>query len=80
MNCPRCANPLREQERSDILIDVCPKCRGVWLDRGELEKIVALERRAYDDDDDDDDGIDFEGAGRGRRGGFWENIMDLFGD
>ena len=69
MNCPRCANPLREQERSDILIDVCPKCRGVWLDRGELDKIVALERRAYDDDDDDE----LEGADRGRRGGVLGN-------
>jgi Zn-finger nucleic acid-binding protein len=29
-------------ERSGVEIDYCPKCRGVWLDRGELDKIVAL--------------------------------------
>ena len=44
MNCPHCNSPLQMSERQGVEIDYCPKCRGVWLDRGELDKI--LERSA----------------------------------
>ena len=45
MKCPVCNEPdLLMSERQGIEIDYCPKCRGVWLDRGELDKI--LERGA----------------------------------
>lgn len=40
MNCPACSETLLMTERSGVEIDYCPKCRGVWLDRGELDKIV----------------------------------------
>jgi uncharacterized protein len=42
MKCPRCENSaLDEREREGVTIDVCPACRGIWLDRSELERIVA---------------------------------------
>ena len=41
MNCPTCPDAtLVITERSGIEIDYCPTCRGVWLDRGELDKII----------------------------------------
>jgi Zn-finger nucleic acid-binding protein len=41
MKCPVCMNPdLVMTERQGIEIDYCPQCRGVWLDRGELDKII----------------------------------------
>lgn len=40
MNCPNDNEVLVMSERSSIEIDYCPKCRGVWLDRGELDKII----------------------------------------
>ncbi len=41
MKCPVCAEPdLVMSERQGIEVDYCPKCRGVWLDRGELDKII----------------------------------------
>ena len=41
MNCPACQTAnLVMSERSGIEIDYCPQCRGVWLDRGELDKII----------------------------------------
>ena len=40
MNCPVCDVPLLMTERQGIEIDYCPQCRGVWLDRGELVKII----------------------------------------
>ncbi len=41
MKCPACREPdLLMSERQGIEIDYCPTCRGVWLDRGELDKII----------------------------------------
>ena len=40
MNCPICIVPLVVTERQNVEIDYCPQCRGVWLDRGELDKII----------------------------------------
>lgn len=40
MLCPTCAVALVMSERQNIEIDYCPSCRGVWLDRGELDKII----------------------------------------
>jgi len=40
MLCPACKVDLVLSERQGIEIDYCPQCRGVWLDRGELDKII----------------------------------------
>lgn len=41
MFCPVCKDsPLAMSERQGVEIDYCPRCRGVWLDRGELDKII----------------------------------------
>jgi Zn-finger nucleic acid-binding protein len=40
MKCPIDGSDLVMTERQGIEIDYCPKCRGVWLDRGELDKII----------------------------------------
>ena len=45
--CPTCRVDLVMSERQGIEIDYCPQCRGVWLDRGELDKII--ERSAGDE-------------------------------
>lgn len=60
MKCPNCSVALVMTDRQEIEIDYCPDCRGVWLDRGELDKLIersnaqVAERRRRDDDDDDD--------------------------
>ena len=46
MPCPICRVPLVMSERQGLEIDYCPQCRGVWLDRGELDKII--QRSAQD--------------------------------
>ncbi len=41
MKCPVCENVrMREVEKENVLIDVCPDCKGTWLDRGELDKLM----------------------------------------
>lgn len=39
--CPNCNASMSEVKRNDVAFDMCPTCRGVWLDRGELEKIIS---------------------------------------
>lgn len=45
MTCPVCESNLQMVERSGVEIDDCPACRGVWLDRGELDKIIERSGR-----------------------------------
>ncbi|MCP8938317.1 zf-TFIIB domain-containing protein [Alsobacter sp. SYSU M60028] len=45
MPCPVCRVPLVMSDRQGVEIDYCPQCRGVWLDRGELDKIVERSGR-----------------------------------
>lgn len=44
--CPNCSSAMSEVSRRSVFIDVCPSCRGVWLDGGELEKMLAASDRA----------------------------------
>ena len=66
MLCPVCRVKLSMSVRQNVEIDYCPQCRGIWLDRGELDKIIERsaaeaapapeprreKRRDYYDDDD----------------------------
>ncbi|GKU78276.1 hypothetical protein L3i20_v226730 [Paenibacillus sp. L3-i20] len=50
MKCPICNDVrMREVEKDEVLIDVCPECKGVWLDRGELEKLMQGIREVRQD-------------------------------
>ncbi|RMH80889.1 MAG: hypothetical protein D6674_02305 [Acidobacteria bacterium] len=47
MRCPRCVDvELSEVQRYGVLVDVCPSCGGIWLDKGELSKIIEAVKRA----------------------------------
>lgn len=75
MRCPLDDTKLREVNRRGVEIDICPECKGVWLDRGELEKLLVVaeqeETAAYesrgsrrrDDDDDRRRGSSFGSSG-----------------
>jgi Zn-finger nucleic acid-binding protein len=43
MTCPKCHGQMRQYERSGVTVDQCTECRGIFLDRGELEKISEAE-------------------------------------
>ena len=90
MTCPRCHTAeMNEKDRSGVKIDVCPSCRGVWLDRGELDKLIAdsvaalRHRDEHEANDDDANGRtrrprhgDGDGDGDDDRGRRW---WDIFG-
>lgn len=44
LECPRCDGRLVEREFHDVKVDVCPKCKGIWLDHGELELLAHVGR------------------------------------
>jgi Zn-finger nucleic acid-binding protein len=45
--CPKCHGVMRNYERSGVTVDQCTECRGIFLDRGELEKLVDAENSHY---------------------------------
>jgi len=73
--CPKCAGAMRTYERSGVVIDQCGDCRGVYLDRGELERLITAEEQAYatppresayrDNDRDRDRDSDYSSGGHG---------------
>jgi uncharacterized protein len=70
LNCPLCGTGLLATERLGIEIDHCPRCRGVWLDRGELDKLMAhagprMGAPGYYDDDSSDAGGRYSRAAAG---------------
>jgi uncharacterized protein len=86
MKCPKCNISLLMSEKQGIEIDYCPDCRGIWLDRGELEKII--ERSAVTDlgtgsqyrphDDDNDNRYDYHDSHRYKYGRKKNFLSDLF--
>jgi Zn-finger nucleic acid-binding protein len=89
MNCPICMIPLNITERQGIELDFCPKCRGVWLDRGELDKIIERStsgipsrpntEQRYNDDRDkhyDEHSDKHHGDQHGKRRGFLHDLFD----
>ncbi len=67
MKCPNCDQLLQITERKNVEIDYCPSCRGVWLDKGELDKIIAFSNQQLSqvskkhDDDYDDYDVNYRG-------------------
>lgn len=79
--CPKCAGQMRSYERNGITVDQCTECRGIFLDRGELERLIEAEgTRAGPtrlQDDDPSRGGSEEGGQRKRRGGFLGDLLDF---
>ena len=89
MKCPVCEASLQMTERSGVEIDYCPACRGVWLDRGELDKIIGRSgrdtgsgrlsedrSRHYDSNDSSRSGWE-ENTHLKKRDSFWSDLFDF---
>ena len=81
MRCPLCNVPMREVSRRGVKIDVCPECRGVWLDAGELEKLLAGAESWEEEDfrERDREWPEYERHpyGRKRRRHFLDDLFDF---
>lgn len=93
MKCPVDGETLKITERAGVEIDYCPVCRGVWLDRGELDKIIErvdgpmrepepAREDSWADHSDWDDRRNYDDRPRGRRPKRRESLLgelfDLF--
>ncbi|WP_298850902.1 zf-TFIIB domain-containing protein [uncultured Ruegeria sp.] len=80
MQCPIDGTQLVITDRSGVEIDYCPQCRGVWLDRGELDKIIERST-AYTPppppQSSYDDRADHSHRKKKKRGGFLEDLFDF---
>lgn len=77
MNCPVDNTELQITERNGIEIDYCPKCRGIWLDRGELDKIIERTNQMYTPSAESmnkDYGYDYK---RKKKKSFFDDLFDF---
>lgn len=86
--CPKCRGAMRTYERNAVTIDQCTECRGIFLDRGELERLIDAEGGYYAQGaaqqapypqakSGHHSGGHFGGDGRGRKkGGFLSELFD----
>jgi uncharacterized protein len=88
MKCPNCEELPVMAERQGIEIDYCPKCRGVWLDKGELDKIIEKsdsgDSRKYSNENklksahvEDNEFVSEYNRSRKKKGGFLSNLFDF---
>jgi Zn-finger nucleic acid-binding protein len=49
LTCPKCHGAMRTYERSGVTVDQCGECRGIFLDRGELDRLIDAERNWHAD-------------------------------
>ena len=94
LTCPKCAGSMRSYERSGVTVDQCTDCRGIFLDRGELERLIDAEDSHYGagpsgpgrEPDEaarrsgDDYGRSGHGDDRNRRGGEGKRRGGFLGD
>jgi Zn-finger nucleic acid-binding protein len=83
MNCPVCKVELKMADRQGVEIDYCPQCRGVWLDRGELDKIIARSTALAFEEDTEYDWEDRKdrrhyGPEKRKRRSFLGEMFDVF--
>ena len=80
MKCPVCKDvTLLMSEKKGVEIDYCPECRGIWLDRGELEKIMEKED-TYINKEIKDSSHKEEKPRKQKRESFMSEIFEMFGD
>ena len=78
MKCPVCKDvTLLMSEKQGVEIDYCPECRGIWLDRGELEKVIAVNEK---NEKLKEENKTISKQAKPKRESFLSEIFEMFGD
>lgn len=91
LTCPKCGGAMRSYERNGVTVDQCTECRGIFLDRGELERLVDAENSHYEREYSDrgyeerpprdyDDKRDRKPHKKSKKKSFLENLMEGIGE
>jgi Zn-finger nucleic acid-binding protein len=81
MSCPKCGSEMRSYERNGVTVDQCTGCKGVFLDRGELEHLIEAETSFYEREQQErrpESG--HGGKPKSKKKSFLENLMELGGE
>jgi Zn-finger nucleic acid-binding protein len=84
LTCPKCGGAMRSYERNGVTVDQCTECRGIFLDRGELERLIDAENSHYereysgrDRDERDHDEKREHKPRKSKKKSFLENLMEF---
>lgn len=85
LTCPKCGGQMRSYERNGVTVDQCTECRGIFLDRGELERLIDAENSHYEreysgrgrEERDYDEKRDHKPHKKSKKKSFLENLMEL---
>ena len=79
--CPKCGSEMRSYERNGVVVDQCTGCKGVFLDRGELERLVDAEGAYYEQQDSRGrEEKQDRSRKKSKKRSFLENIMEMGGE
>ena len=75
--CPKCGSDMRSYERNGVVVDQCTGCRGIFLDRGELERLMDAEGKHWEGQKDDrPDDRPPEQRKKSKKRSFLENLFE----
>jgi Zn-finger nucleic acid-binding protein len=82
LTCPKCGGAMRSYERNGVTVDQCTDCRGIFLDRGELERLIDAENSHYEREYSDRGREEKreEKPRKSKKRSFLENLMEGMGE
>jgi hypothetical protein len=79
--CPKCGSEMRGYERNGVVVDQCTECRGIFLDRGELERLVDAEGAYYEEKESRGGSKERDRPQKkSKKRSFLENLMEMGGE
>lgn len=73
LTCPKCGGQMRGYERNGVTVDQCTECRGIFLDRGELDRLIDAENSHYERESSSN-------PPKKKKRSFLENLMEGLGE
>ncbi len=78
LTCPKCGGEMRGYERNGVTVDQCGDCRGIFLDRGELERLIDAENSHYEREFSEEKRE--QKPKKSKKRSFLENLMEGIGE
>jgi Zn-finger nucleic acid-binding protein len=76
LTCPKCGGEMRNYERNGVHVDQCSDCRGIFLDRGELERLIDAEGSHYEREYSEQRGDKGDRPKKSKKRSFLEGLLE----
>jgi uncharacterized protein len=76
LTCPKCGGEMRNYERNGVHVDQCTECRGIFLDRGELDRLIDAEGSHYEREDSERRGDGGDRPKKSKKRSFLEGLLE----